>query len=144
MNYSLYHSFLKVSALSVAFVLLFQSGIASPVTARLASNAQSYMANAVGVQVGVVPNELNQYTAALTQKERELDEREAALVEQERSLSVGLKEGVPVTGGSSDLSTYVLSTILFILLVLIVLNYALDYARTRRNTLYVESPETAS
>jgi hypothetical protein len=77
------------------------------------------------MSAGVAPTELNQYTAALTQKERELEAREAALAERE--ISVNLTTGT----NSNERMTYILAAILFILLVLIVLNYLLDYLRTR-------------
>jgi hypothetical protein len=121
---SVYHSLLRISALLVAAILLFQSGLLSPTTALLARNAELYVANAVGVTVGVAPTELNQITAALTEKERLLADRERALAARE--IEVGLE-----TGGttSPDATTLVLASILFILLVLIVMNYILDFRR---------------
>ena len=86
------------------------------------------MANAVGMSVGVKPTELNTYTAALTQKERELEAREAAL--RDREISVNLSTD---SNRETDTSTYVLASILFILLVLILLNYSLDYIRAKEN-----------
>jgi hypothetical protein len=78
------------------------------------------------MSASVTPTELNQYTAALTQKQRELEAREAALTEREIAVDIS-------TGGTvnSDTTTYILASILFILLVLIVLNYVLDYLRSR-------------
>ena len=108
-------------------MLVFESGLFSPVTARLADQTENYLANAVGVSVGVAPTELNQMTAALTARERELDERELAL--SEREIEIGLNDGGSVAG--LDSGTFILATILFILLVLIILNYALDYVRSR-------------
>jgi len=60
----------------------------------------------------------------LTQRQRDLDAREAAL--RQREIAIGLSEG-----GGTDKSTYVLAGILFILLVLILLNYTLDYLRLK-------------
>jgi hypothetical protein len=84
------------------------------------------MANAIGMSASVQPTELNELTAGITQRQQELDAREAAL--SEREISVGLS-----TSGSAgnDTAIYVLSSILFILLVLILLNYVLDYLRTK-------------
>lgn len=124
---SLYHSLLRIATAVVAVMLVFEGGLLSPVTAKLADRTELYLANAVGVSVGVAPTELNQMTAALTARERELDERELTL--SEREIAVGINEGGSIAG--LDSGTFVLATILFILLVLIILNYALDYARGR-------------
>jgi ABC-type Na+ efflux pump permease subunit len=114
--------------------LVFESGILSESTAVLSQNTHSYLANAVGMSAGVAPTELNQYTAQLTQKERELAAREASL--EEREIAVNLSTAP--NSSSNDRATYILSGILFILLVLILLNYALDYLR-RKET---QQPQT--
>ncbi len=123
---STYHSILRIATAVVAIMLVFQSGLMSDTTALLAENTQSYLANAVGVSVGVTPTELNQMTAALTARERELEARELAIAEREIAVNI---DGGGVS--TRDTSTFILATILFILLVLIILNYALDYARSR-------------
>lgn len=133
-----YHVLLRVSALTLALVLLFDSGLLSPLTKQLSHNTQDYLANAIGVQARVQPTELNQYTAQLTQYEQELNQREAAI--EEREISVGLTTGVE-RQSNSDLSTYILSVILFILLVLIILNYVLDFVRDRRTFLATSTHE---
>ncbi len=122
---SLYHSLLRIATAVVAVMLVFEGGLLSPVTAQLADQTELYLANAVGVSVGVAPTELNQMTAALTAREQELNERELAL--SQREIEVGINDGGSIAG--FDSGTFVLATILFILLVLIILNYALDYAR---------------
>lgn len=124
---SSYHSVLRIASAVVAVMLIFESGLMSPVTARLADQTENYLANAVGVSVGVAPTELNQMTAALTARDQELDARELAIAERE--IEVGLSGGGGAMG--MDSGTFVLATLLFILLVLIILNYALDYARAR-------------
>lgn len=138
-TFRMYHMFLRVLALSVAFVLLFDSGLLSPVTRDLSLGTQSYLASVVSMYATVEPTELNSYTAQLTKKERELDDREAALTEREHA--IGLAKDQSGVGGNA--STYILSVILFILVVLIVLNYALDFAREkelgRRRALQHES-----
>jgi len=121
-----YHRILRVSALVCAITLVFESGILSESTALLSQNTHLYLANAVGMSAGVAPTELNQYTAQLTQKERELEAREAAL--NEREIAVNLSTG---SGSTNDTATYMLASILFILLLLILLNYALDYLRQK-------------
>jgi len=127
MQQSYYHSILRVAALTVALVLLFDSGLISQSTKELSDNAQNYLASAIGIQASVFPSDINQLTADLTAQKRQLDEREAALSEREISVGLSTKSGEP-----SDTSTYILSTILFILLVLILLNYVLDYMRQSR------------
>ncbi len=122
---STYHSVLRITVAVVAIMLVFEAGLFSDTTARLADNTELYLANAVGVTVGVAPTELNQITAALTARERELEARELAVAERE--IAVEIDGG----GAMRDSGTFILATILFILLVLIVLNYALDYARAR-------------
>ncbi len=124
---SLYHSLLRIASAVVAVMLVFEGGLLSPVTAQLADRTELYLANSVGVSVGVAPTELNQMTSALTARDRELDSRELAIAERE--IAVGINDGGSIAG--MDSGTFILATILFILLVLIILNYALDYARGR-------------
>lgn len=125
-QWSLYHKVLRVSLVVCACVLVFDSGLVTEKTAYLSENAHSYMANSIGMSAAVEPTELNQYTAALTKKERDLNEREAALTEREIQIGLATEEV------QADVSTYVLASILFVLLVLIILNYALDYLRIRK------------
>ncbi len=128
MKHSNYHRCLRVSALVCSFVLLFESGLLSSSTAQISRGTHAYVATAVGMSAGVDPTELNTFTAELTQQKRELEAREAAL--KEREISVNLNDGSVVT---NDTTTYVLASILFILLLLILLNYVLDYIRIREN-----------
>jgi hypothetical protein len=124
---SLYHGVLRIALLVCAFALVFDSGLVTPVTKQLSDGALNYLATAaVGVFVGVEPNELNTLTAELSAREQELAAREAALREREiATRDFGI-------GDSSDYSTYILSVILFVLTSLIVLNYALDWNRARK------------
>jgi len=108
----------------MALVLLFDSGLVSETTAELSNFTQLHVANVVGVTVGVAPNDVNQLTARITELETELTQKE-------RLIAVNLRDNESGTG--FDKSTFFLSAILFILLVLIVLNYALDYNRGRSN-----------
>lgn len=125
-----YHRILRIASLVCAFVLVFESGLISESTARISKGTHAYLANAVGMSAAVQPTELNKYTAQLTAKERELEAREAAL--NAREIDIGLNGG----GVTNDTATYILSSILFILLVLILLNYILDYLRLKeRETL---------
>lgn len=120
MTESLYHKLLRVSGLTLALVLLFVSGIFSPVTKELSQNTGSYIATAVGINAAVLPNEVNTLSAQLIDRQKELDAREIA---------VQLKESEVQT---ADTSSFIISVILFIILVLIVLNYVLDFMRGRQ------------
>lgn len=118
--FSSYHSLLRIALCVCAIVLVFDSGLLSKATADLSSSAQDYVATAVGVKVGVAPNDVNVLTARITELEQEL-------ATKEREINVNTGDDSSASG--FDMSTFVLSIILFILLVLIVLNYALDYLR---------------
>lgn len=120
---TLYHSFLRIAVCVLAFMLVFDSGLLFPQTAELSDMTALHMANVVGVSVGVAPNDVNQLTGRITELETELA--------KERLISVSVREN-SAAGGTADTSTFVLGAILFILLVLIVLNYALDFARGRK------------
>jgi hypothetical protein len=125
-EHSGYHKFLRVSALVCALTLVFESGLISTSTVALSKNTHQYLANAIGMSASVEPTELNLYTAQLTQKERELEDREAALIERE--ILVGLSQS---ENPGNNTTTYILASILFILLILIILNYTLDYLRLK-------------
>lgn len=134
MNETRYHKFLRVSLLITALALLFDGGFVVPLTKQISDNTLSYLASARTSVLATVPeNELNAITTALSARERELDAREASLRERE----IATRD---FGAGTPDYSTYILATILFILTVLIVLNYAMDWVRMRRiNYRYEES-----
>lgn len=123
----MYHKLLRISAVVLAIALVFQSGMASNTTALMALQTQSYLANSVGVFVGVEPTEINTITAGLTAKELALDAREQAL--NQREIDVGINGG----GATRDMTTFVMGLVLFIVVLLLVLNYSLDYLRYREN-----------
>lgn len=129
MHASRYHKFLRISLVAVALVLLFDSGIVVPISKELSDNTVLYLANATGVSLSVPENELNKITTELTRREQELNERETIL--NQREIATRNFETGDVAAGS-NFSTYVLAIILFILTVLIVLNYTLDFARSRK------------
>lgn len=124
---SSYHSILRIGALTLALVLLFVSGILSPLTKSLTVNTGQYLASAVGASASVKPTEINQITAALTEQKTELDKREAAI--KEREIAIGLS--ADEVEEKADFSSFVLSILLFVILVLMILNYVLDYQRWR-------------
>ncbi len=126
MRVSRYHSLLRVSLLVATFMLIFDGGFIAPVTKVLSDNAILYVADVgVGMFASVSPNEINTLTAQISERQRELDAREQLLNEREIKARTYDTE-------STDYSTYILSAILFILTVLIVLNYAMDWARVRQ------------
>lgn len=125
MQHSNYHRILRIFSLVCAIALVFESGVLSQSTAMVSMDTHAYLANAVGMSTSVQSTELSRYTAELTSIERDLAAREASL--REREISIGLTSG----SSNNDTATYVLASILFILLVLILLNYALDYLRVR-------------
>jgi len=120
LQYSLYHSFLRVAMVVFAVLLVFDSGIISDKTKNLSISTQDYLASAVGVRVGVSPNEVNQLTSRITELEQELEAKERLIAVNINNQS----SNFPI-----DKSTLILSIILFILLVLIVMNYILDFLR---------------
>ena len=133
LEHSLYHKTLRVLVAVFAFVLLFESGLLIDSTAELSGETGRFVATVVGMGASVEQTELNTITAELTEQRLLLDQREAALAERE--IAVELR-----SNQSSDLSTYILSALVFILLVLIVVNYALDYLRTAPRTTAVRVP----
>ena len=129
MNGSLYLSALRVSLLTTAVVLIFDSGIVSPVTKQLSDNTLLYLAQTASVVARVEQTEINTLSEDLRKRSEELDAKEAAL----RTIEAR-------TYGAStepDYSTYILSLILFILTLLIVLNYILDWHRVRSERITV-------
>lgn len=129
MNVSRYHRFLRVALLVTAFVLVFDSGILFPVTKELSQSTISFLASSgsSGVFASVPQNEINALTAQISERERTLDAREATLNERE------IASRKYDNGAASDTySTYIISVILFIIIVLLVLNYVMDFTRNRR------------
>lgn len=122
-----YHSFLRVSVLVSALVLLFDSGILYPITQQLSDSTVSYIASVgVGTTAVVPENEINVLSAQIAERQRILDAREAELREREIAT-----RDFGASNTDKNYSTYIMSTILFILTVLLVLNYAMDWARVR-------------
>ena len=126
MHGSTYHSVLKIFAVTIAIVLLFDGGFVSPITKQLSDNTITYLASVgTSVSANIAPTELNTYTAELTKKEQELNAREAELNARE----IAARDFTPAA--QTDYSIYILSLILFILTVLIVVNYMLDWVRVK-------------
>jgi hypothetical protein len=106
---------------------VFESGLVNDSTKLLATNTHEYLANAIGATASVEPTELNQITRSLTEQRVALEQREEALRQREIEVNLATERG----GAGGDTATYVLSSILFVMLVLIILNYVLDYLRIR-------------
>lgn len=134
MQVSRYHRFLRISLLVVAFVLVFDSGVLSSVTKQLSDSTISYVASVGSSVLANVPeNEINSLTAQISQRERELDAREALL--REREISARDFGTEPIT----DYSTYVIGAILFVIILLLMLNYIMDFKRVQRFNTYEKS-----
>lgn len=128
MQVNRYHSFLRIAMVVTAFVLLFDGGFLFPVTKQLSGVTKTYMASVgAGMFASVPENEINSLSAQISAKQRELDAREAALSEREIAA-----RDYGATDSSNNYSTYIISVILFILTVLLVLNYAMDWVRVRQ------------
>jgi hypothetical protein len=125
MRDTLYHKLLRIGSLVTAITLVYATGLLHPSTADMFDGAIEYLGASVGMSASVAPNEFNSITAELTAQRTALATREAML--EEREIAVSLRE----SGEPMDRSTYVLASILFIMLVLIVLNYVLDFVRQR-------------
>ena len=126
LEFTIYHKILRIAGVVLAITLVFQSGMISNTTALMTASTQSYLANVVGVNVGVAPTELNTLTAGLTAKELALDARDRALTERE--IAIGLNG----QAGTQDATTFIMGLTLFMVVLLLVLNYALDYLRARQ------------
>lgn len=126
LEHSPYHKTLRVMALVVMVVMLFQGGLVSKSTTELASITGEYLTAAVGVSVGVPQNELNTLTTRIAELETQVGYKDAQL--RERELEIGLSS----RDNSSYSVTIILASIQFILLLLIVVNYTLDYFRAQK------------
>lgn len=122
---SLYHKVLRVSVLLVALMLLFQVGFLTPGTGMLLES-RTYVANVIGISAGVESTDLSRFTAELTKKQTALDAREAALKERE------INARAVDQNASFDISNYLLSATLLLLLCLILMNYIFDFIRARK------------
>ena len=78
----------------------------------------------VGVSVGVEPTEWSQVAQEVEEKQKELEARELAIVEKEQELAL---DGAL----SSRYLEYYITAMAFILLLLVLLNFYLDYRRGR-------------
>lgn len=122
----LYRSLLRVSLVVTAFILVFQAGLIDERTTALFSQTTAQLSATVGMSVSIAPNEFNEITAELTRQQNLLAQREEQIAQRE--IDLGLNTDEPT---ANQTTTYILASILFVQLVLIVLNYGLDYLRAR-------------
>jgi len=122
----LYRSLLRVSLVVTALILVFQAGIVDDRTATLFSQTATQLSATVGMSVSVAPTEFNEITAELTKQQNLLAQREDQIAARE--IDLGLNSGEPT---ANQTTTYVLASILFVQLLLIILNYGLDYLRAK-------------
>lgn len=133
----LYRSLLRVSAAVTAFVLVFQSGMLDDRTAVVFLEvSDSLNATVVGASASVKPTEVNQITAELTKQQQLLAAREETV--QAREIELGLNKGA--SSGPAETTTFLLAAILLIQLILLVLNYFLDYLRSKERQVLVSAP----
>lgn len=126
MYHSRTRSILRVSMILAAFVLVFDGGFLSPITEQLSNTTYTYLAAAGASMSASVPeNEFNTLTADIAAEQLRLAAREQALNEREIAARTYENES------STDYSTYVLSLLLFIIVVLLLLNYVMDWQRAR-------------
>lgn len=121
-----YRSFLRISIVVVAFLVVLESGLLFPITRHMSLDVYEYLGS-VGssVRATVPENELNILTAQISARERELDERERLLAEREiAARNFGADE--------PSYTLYSMSVILFVLSTLMIMNFYLDWKRTRR------------
>jgi hypothetical protein len=91
-----------------------------PQAVFIGGNAISSVTAQVGVGAGVASNEFTEIVAQIGEKERELEVREAAIAEAEARAQNG--------GGSPPFTIeWYVTFIAFILLILVLLNFYLDY-----------------
>lgn len=122
----LYRSVLRVSLVVMAVILVFQAGLVDDRTTVLFSETITQLSASVGMSVSVAPTEYNEITAELTKQQNLLAQREQQIAQRE--INLGLNAGEST---ASQTTTYVLASILFVQLLLIILNYGLDYLRAR-------------
>lgn len=108
---SSYHSVLRISALLVALALIFESGLLSPATQSIVHTAGQQFATAIEA----------------TNDNATYDEEALTLVRNDNVTTSA------TTPSSLSEVTFLLATSLFILLLLIVLNYILHYLRGRES-----------
>ncbi|MFN3188586.1 MAG: hypothetical protein ACK42D_03555 [Candidatus Paceibacteria bacterium] len=109
---SWYHSILRISVLLFALALVFESGILSPATKTFSHITGQQFATAIHATIDTATYDESGVLAPEVQSQQISQANTASTQPLSRS-------------------TFLLSTLVFILLLLIVLNYILDYLRNR-------------
>jgi hypothetical protein len=104
-----------------AAFLIFVSSLQTAVVAEQSLESTAYLASAVGVFAGALPNPDNTKAAALAEKESALAAREAALI----------AAGTPIRDAGYDLFSLVAFALSSLVLVLVLLNFYFDHVHTR-------------
>ena len=112
---------LKVFFLAIIFLSFFNILGANPLDIGRYFGAQ--FSQAVGMSVSIPDNPFNKLAIQLKDKEKNLNERELALINREKSLSN--------TDKFQNRIIYAVGIGMIILLILIVVNFFLDYQRRR-------------
>lgn len=114
---------LAFSLFSIAlFSVTFGSAFLTSVS-RGAASFGNFLGAQVGVSVGVAPNEFTKIAQEVTLKQEELEARELAIIEREKAL-----EKREEVASIFNIEWYV-TIMAFILLLLILLNFYLDWRR---------------
>lgn len=119
--HSAYHKILRSSTVVTACLLAFASGAIVPDTRVLTMSTERYLANVVGMNAAVEPNEINTMSADLNKRADQLDLREREIDARARGNIF-----------TNPTVMYMLIAILSLQLMLIVANYILDYRRARK------------
>ena len=126
MKASNYHRLLRISLLVSAIALVFESGLINQSTSYIAKGTHVYLANVINSPSQTVETKNNLYAIESSNE----DKQSAALQEAAKEREVGPQASTEII--YNNRATYTLSIVVFMLLVLIILNYALDYIRSRR------------
>jgi predicted PurR-regulated permease PerM len=126
MQDTLTRSLLRIGMVVGAAILVFDGGYVAPITQQLSEYTYEYVASVgASMSASVEPNEINTLSAELAEAQRQLMAREQALEEREiAARTFG-------SGADTDYSTYIISLLLFIIIVLLMLNYVMDWQRAR-------------
>lgn len=130
LRYSIYHSVLRISVLVFAILLVFDSGLVSPQSNVLSISTQQYLANTISSQVGTVSVKNDEHIAIITKTDEMVSGKG-------NFTTISLSEDIPQV---MNKSTLILSSIVFTLLLLILINYVVDCIRTRKMIVLKTSP----
>ena len=130
LRYSIYHSVLRISVLFFAILLVFDSGLVSSQSNVLSISTQQYLANTISSQVGTVSVKNDEHIAIITKTDEMVSGKG-------NFTTISLSEDIPQV---MNKSTLILSSIVFTLLLLILINYVVDCIRTRKMIVLKTSP----